>query len=126
MFIYTTHTASTAESKQSFLLKAFPTTYFQMFFTPSCKVRLRSPEHCRRTSRSLEYVISPTSRRGFASPQCDCIYRAVSPSFVRMNSADFHLLLTKDLPCGIPANALPGRRDVFNINLNFICYEKVK
>jgi hypothetical protein len=31
---------------------------------------------------------------------------------------------TKDLPCGILANALSGRRDVFNINLIFTCYEK--
>ncbi len=32
--------------------------------------------------------------------------------------------LTKDLPCGILANALPGRRDVINTKLNFIYHEQ--
>ena len=92
MFIYTTHKASTAKSELSFVLKAFPVTYFQMFLAPTLK--------------------GETSEN--------------QPPFRARGKADFHLSLTKDLPCGIPANALPGRRDVFNINLNFICYEKVK
>jgi len=50
-----------------------------MFFAPTFNVRLRS-----KASRSLIYV-SLTSRRGYASPQCDYAFR------VRGN-ADFQKL----------------------------------
>jgi hypothetical protein len=89
MFINISYTASTAKSKQSFLLKVFLSSYFLMFLAPTLK-----GEH--------QKIRLPSGLRG---------------------KADFHLLLTKYLPCGIPLNAKSGQQNIINTNPEFISHE---
>jgi hypothetical protein len=90
MFIDSRHTAKRKESKQHSLFKAFLQSYFLMFFAPTLK-----GEH--------QKIRLPSGLRGNANFHLFNLLLSYYPIYA-------YLPMTTDIPCGIPANALPGQQ----------------